>query len=135
VGAAEHRGDLTELFLDVFAVGLGEDGADIEATISCDPFGTTARTLRMKCTRQRCQPAPWNTVPMAFFSPVCASDITSFTPSRPRVFNDRRNAVQKPSFSLSPTSKPSTSRRPSAATPTATTMAWATMRCPTLALQ
>jgi hypothetical protein len=28
----------------------------IGATISCDPFGTTAGTLRMKCTRQRRQP-------------------------------------------------------------------------------
>jgi len=42
----------------------------IEATMSWDPFGITARTLRMKCTRHRCQPAPWNTVPMAFFKPV-----------------------------------------------------------------
>jgi hypothetical protein len=42
----------------------------IDATISWDPFGTTARTLRMKWTRHLCQPAPWNTVAMAFFNPV-----------------------------------------------------------------
>src|SRR5665213_3905761 len=48
------------------------------------------------------------------------------TPVRPRVFSDRRKLVQKPSFSLSPTSNPRTSRRPSAATPTATTTAWET---------
>ncbi len=82
----------------------------------------------MKCTRQRCHAAPWNTVPMAFFSPLCASEITSVTPPRPRVFRERRNAVQKPSFSLSPTSKPRTSRRPSAATPKATTIVWDTTR-------
>lgn len=28
MGPGEHRGDLAELFLDVFPVGLGEDGAD-----------------------------------------------------------------------------------------------------------
>ena len=70
----------------------------IEATMSWLPFGTTECTLRMKWTRQRCQAAPWNTVPIAFFKPECASDMTSFTPSRPRTFNDLRNAVQNPSF-------------------------------------
>jgi hypothetical protein len=52
----------------------------------------------MKCTRHLCQDASWNTVPIAFFNPECASDMTSFTPSRPRTFNDLRNAVQKLSF-------------------------------------
>ncbi len=48
---------------------------------------------------------------MAFFNPVWASEMTSFTPSRPLVFNDRRKLVQNASVSLSPTSKPRTSRR------------------------
>ena len=48
---------------------------------------------------------------MAFFSPVWASEMTSFTPSRPRVFNDRRKPVQKPSFSLDTTSNPSSFRQ------------------------
>jgi len=61
--------------------------------------------------------------------------MASFTPVSPRVFKDRRNAVQNGSFSVSPTSKPSTSRRPSPATPTATTTAWETMRWLTLVLQ
>jgi hypothetical protein len=51
-------------------------------------------------------------VPMAFFKPVWASEMTSLTPSRPRVFSERRKLVQKASVSLSPTSKPRTSRRP-----------------------
>jgi hypothetical protein len=45
---------------------------------------------------------------------------------RPRVFKLRRNVVQNASSSLSPTSKPRTSRRPSAAAPVATTTAWDT---------
>jgi hypothetical protein len=45
---------------------------------------------------------------------------------RPRVFKLRRNAVQNASSSLSPTSKPRTSRRPSAAAPVATTTVWDT---------
>ena len=68
----------------------------IEATISCEPFPTTARMLRMRWTRQRCQLAPRNTVPMAFFSPVLASEMTNFTPSSPRVFNNRKKPAQKP---------------------------------------
>ena len=37
--------------------------------MSLDPFGTTERSLRMKCIRHLCHAAPWNTVPMAFFKP------------------------------------------------------------------
>ncbi|MDR6875066.1 hypothetical protein J2S61_000052 [Microbacterium barkeri] len=82
----------------------------------------------MKWTRQRCQAAPCNTVAAAFFSPAWASEITSFIPESPRVFNERRNCFQNCSVSLSPTSKPSTTLRPSAATPIATTTAWETTR-------
>ena len=56
------------------------------ATISWLPFGTTARTLRMKCTRHRCQAAPMNTEAIAAFRPVWASVMTSCTPARPRAF-------------------------------------------------
>jgi hypothetical protein len=38
--------------------------------MSWDPFGTAESTFRMKCTRQRCHAAPWNTVLMAFFRPL-----------------------------------------------------------------
>jgi hypothetical protein len=98
------------------------------ATISAEPLGTAARTLRRKWTRQRCQAAPSSTAAMAFFSPAWASEMTSCTPDRPRVFRERRKAVQNAPSSLSPTSNPSTSRCPSAATPVATTTAWETTR-------
>src|SRR5438128_9725086 len=53
-----------------------------------------ARTLRMKCTRQRCQEA-CRTLATAALSPSCASEITSLTPRRPRRASERRNSVQK----------------------------------------
>jgi hypothetical protein len=34
------------------------------ATISADPLGTLASTLRRKCTRHRCQAAPISTAPI-----------------------------------------------------------------------
>jgi hypothetical protein len=80
-------------------------------------FGTTKYMLGMKCTPHFCRLASWNTVPIAFFNPEWGSEMTSFTPSKPQTFSDRKNAVQNPSFSVSPTSKLSTSQRPSAATP------------------
>ena len=58
------------------------------ATISALPLGTTARTLRMKCTRHRCQAAPSSTEAIAAFRPVWASLMTSCTPPRPRAFSD-----------------------------------------------
>ena len=89
----------------------------------------------MKCTRQRCQAAPISTDPIAAFRPAWASEMTSCTPPSPRAFRPRRNAVQNAPSSLSPTSKPSTSRRPSAVTPVAITTAWETTRRLTRALQ
>jgi hypothetical protein len=77
----------------------------------------------MKWTLQRCQLAPAKTVSIAEIRPVCASEMTSFTPPSPRAFRLRRKLVQNGCDSVSPTSKPSTSRRPSAATPIATTTA------------
>src|SRR5258708_2760224 len=73
----------------------------------------------MKWTRQRCQLAP-RTLVMAAFSPSCASEITSFAPRRPRRARLRKNSTQNGSASLWPTVMPSTSRRPSLLTPTAT---------------
>jgi hypothetical protein len=61
--------------------------------------------------------------------------MTSCTPWSPRAFKLRRNWVQNAPSSLSPTAKPSTSRRPSPHTPVATTTAWATTRRLTRALQ
>jgi len=61
----------------------------------------------------------WLTGKLVAFRPVCASLMTSCAPPRPRAFNELRNAVQNASSSESPTSNPSTSRRPSAVTPVA----------------
>ena len=66
----EHGGDLSELFPICSRSGWAKRGRMIRATMSCYPFGITAWTSRFKCPRQRCQPAPWNTVPMLFFRPV-----------------------------------------------------------------
>ena len=48
----------------------------------------------MKCTRQRCQVAPAKTCCTACLSPRCESEITSFTPARPRAISWRQNASQ-----------------------------------------
>src|SRR5713226_3312930 len=47
----------------------------------------------MKWTRQRCQVAP-STLATAAFSPSWASEVTSFTPRRPRRASERRNSTQ-----------------------------------------
>ena len=47
-----------------------------------------------KWDRQRCQPAPISTEPIASRSPSSASETTSFTPDRPRATSERRNASQ-----------------------------------------
>jgi hypothetical protein len=86
-----------------------------------------ARTLRMKWTRQRCQEA-CSTLATAFFSPTCASEITSFTPLKPRRASERRKSVQNVSASEAPIVMPSTSRLPSPFTATATMSATETMR-------
>ncbi len=65
-----------------------------------------------------------NDTSMARTRPACASLMTSCTPPRPRRFRSRKNSVQNGSDSVSPTWNPSTCRCPSAATPTAITIAW-----------
>lgn len=56
------------------------------ATMSWLVRGTMESTFLMKCTRQRCQAAPWKTVLMAFFRPVWASEMTSLTTIQPPGF-------------------------------------------------
>jgi hypothetical protein len=58
------------------------------ATISAEPLGTWASTLRRKCTRHLCQLAPIRIASIAARSPEWASEITSATPARPRDFSD-----------------------------------------------
>jgi hypothetical protein len=66
----------------------------------------------------------------AALMPSWASEITGLTPRRPRRASFRKNSVQKVSASEGPISMPSTSRRPSLLTPTATLTATGTMRPP-----
>ena len=61
--------------------------------------------------------------PTALVKPTWASETTRRTPVRPRCFRLARNSRQKGSLSLSPTLRPSSSRRPSALTTIATTTA------------
>lgn len=51
------------------------------------PAGACTSTLRMKCTRQRCQVAEI-TFRTAAFKPSWALEMTSFTPRRPRRVSD-----------------------------------------------
>src|SRR5246127_4140202 len=73
------------------------------ATISADPSGTWASTLRRKCTRHLCHEAPIRIASIALRRPLWASKITSCTPDGPRVFSDRRNAIPSPSCYFSET--------------------------------
>jgi hypothetical protein len=72
----------------------------------------------MKCTRQRCQVALSSFVTAAF-RPSWPSEMTSFTPRKPRRASERKNVVQNASASEAPTLIPRTSRWPSVFTPTA----------------
>src|SRR5829696_8238765 len=63
------------------AVGWAKMVRIAAATISAEALGTRASTLRRKCTRQRCQPAPARTAPLACLRPVWASETTSCTPA------------------------------------------------------
>ena len=78
-------------------------------------------------TRQRCQVA-LNTRDTAALMPSWASEMMSFTPRRPRRARLRRKSVQNVSASEVPIAMPSTSRLPSAFTPTAMVTATETMR-------
>ena len=65
---------------------------------------------------------------MAAFRPSCASEITSFTPRRPRRTRSSRNAAQKGSASEGPMCRPTISRRPSVFAATAIMAATETVR-------
>ena len=121
LGVGEHRGDVGELrpqggddLVQLCGTAAASGWAKIvrtaAATMSPEPLGTLANTLRMKCTRQRCQAAPSITLSIAALRPSCASEIIRRTPARPRARSERRKAVQKVPFSESPTATPSTSR-------------------------
>ena len=81
----------------------------------------------MKCTRHRCHDEP-STFAAAAFSPSWASEITSFTPRKPRRVNERRKSLQNVSASLGITVAPMISRRPCVLTATAIITATETIR-------
>ena len=66
--------------------------------------------------RHRCQDAPGSAEPIAATSPGWASEMTSWTPDRPRATSPRRNANQPAPSSPEATSRPRISRWPSAFT-------------------
>ena len=70
---------------------LRERRVDRGGTIWRCPLPAWARALRRKCTLQRCQMAA-STFPAAALRPSCASEITNFTPRRPRRVRERRNS-------------------------------------------
>src|SRR5215469_3233031 len=120
-------GDLPPLDPGGLGIVLGEGGADKAETTRRPCLPAWASTLRMKCTRQRCQEA-FRTLATAAFRPSWASETISLTPRRPRRVSLRRKSVQKTSASEVPLAKPSTSRLPSLLTPTAIITATETMR-------
>jgi hypothetical protein len=119
---------------------LGDDGADRGGDHLGVALGHDREHVAHEMGTAPLPAAPRNTAPpkenhgthptesIAAFRPVCASEMTSCTPARPRALTKRWNEVQnRPSWE-SPTSNPSTSRRPSAVTPVAITTAWDTTR-------
>src|SRR5690606_26367953 len=129
VDPLDHPGDLVELRVDVFGVGLGEDRADDRGDHLLPALGQRGEDVAHEVDAATLPGSALQHHGSSRFQPgVSVGEITSFTPERPRTFNERRNAFQNSSVSLSPTSNPSTWRRPSAATPIATTIAWDTTR-------
>jgi hypothetical protein len=68
--SGEHGRDLVDLSVTSWPLGWAKIVRMAAATISADPRGTRASTLRRKWTRQRCQPAPAMTAAMAALRPV-----------------------------------------------------------------
>ena len=132
---AEHRRDDLELLVDVLGVGLGEDRADRGG----DHLGVALRDDREHVAHE-VDPAA---LPGGAdehrgdrgLQPGVGIGDDQLDPAEAAGLQPRRNAVQNAPSSESPTSKPRTSRRPSAVTPVATTTAWDTTRRLTRALQ
>ena len=90
-------------------------------------LGAWAGPLRMTCTRQRSHVA-FMTLESAALMTRWASEMTSLTLPSPRRVKFHRKPVKNISASKAPMSMPSTSRRPSALTPTAMITATVVMR-------
>ena len=112
----------------IVAVGANSDGRREVLGMDIGPSeAETFWTGFLRKLRQRCQEA-WSSLATEALRPSWASEITSLTPRRPRCRSLRRKAVQKASASEGPMSMPSTSRRPSLLTATATITATETTR-------
>jgi hypothetical protein len=119
-GFGEHRDHLIPLLLQRCLVLLDEHRVKGGSHHVLAVFRHLGQEIAGKALRERCQLQTWQQRAMAFLSPAWASLITSCTPESPRSRRRRRKTDQKVSSSLSPTSIPSTSRRPVAVIPTAT---------------
>ena len=128
----QGRRHVLDRFTDCVGDGLGEDGADRRGNY-----------LRLALARAR-EHVAHKRHPAALPGRTSKHRVVGVgqpavgvddPPARPRSRSSRRKPVQNTSFSLSPTSHPSTSRRPSAETPVAMTTARKTTRPLTPALQ
>jgi len=86
-----------------------------------------AKTVRRKCTQQTPRGVEQHGLDRGLEPGVGVGD-DQLDVVQAAGLEPAQDAVQNAPSSLSPTSKPSTSRRPSAATPVATTTAWETTR-------
>ena len=70
MGPAEHGRDLTAPLLNVPHIGLGEESADDGGHHLLGHFQHHLEDVAHEVSRERCQRAPWKTVPIAFFWPT-----------------------------------------------------------------
>ena len=105
------------------------------ATISSEPLGTLASTLRRKWTRQRWTAAPAMIASTAWRSPRWASAMTSCTPSSPRALSDAQELRPERAILAVTHGEAEHFAAAVAAHPGGITTAWATTRRLTRALQ
>ena len=99
------------------------------------PLGTRASTLRMKCTRHRCQAAPSITAPIAFLRPRwCVGDHQPHAGQAAGAQRPEERGPERSVLAVADRRHPSTSRSPFALTPVAITTARETTWPPTRAL-
>ena len=118
--APQPIGGLSPLPLRILLVVLNEPRPDHRGLHLVLPSCTCPSALRLGWTRHRCQVA-CSSLAVAVLSPSWASDTIRRAPASPRPSRARRNCSRNASVSAGPHAVPSTSRRPSAFTPTATT--------------
>jgi len=133
--AAEHAAMTSSWERTCSASGWAKTVRMAATTVSALPFETRASTSPRKCTQQSFPAEPSRTASIAPFSPVCASETTSWVPAKSRGLQQAQEGDPEGPSSLSPTAEPKSSRCPSGATPVAMTTAWETTRRLIRALQ